>query len=59
MGVIFWECGWAVSIKMLRDGGTWVAQLVKHLTLDLRSGLDLEVVGSSPLSGSMLSVVPL
>lgn len=29
--------------------GTWVAQSVKCPTLDLSSGLDLRVVGSSPL----------
>lgn len=33
----------------------WDAQLVKHLTLDFGSGHDLRVMGSRPLSGSMLS----
>ena len=28
--------------------GAWVAQLVKRLTLDLSSGLDLRVMSSSP-----------
>ena len=31
--------------------GTWVAQSVKHPTLDLSSGLDLSVMGSSPSLG--------
>ena len=33
-----------------------MAQSVKHSTLDLGSGHDLRVVGSSPMSGSVLSV---
>uniref|UniRef100_A0A7N5P1R7 ATP binding cassette subfamily D member 4 n=1 Tax=Ailuropoda melanoleuca TaxID=9646 RepID=A0A7N5P1R7_AILME len=33
--------------------GTWVAQSVKPLTLDLSSGPDLRVVSSSPALGSM------
>ena len=36
----------------------WVAQSVKHLTLDFDSGHDLMVVGSSPALGSALSVKP-
>jgi len=35
--------------------GAWVAQSVDHLTLDLGSGPDLGVTGSSPKSGSALS----
>ena len=31
--------------------GTWVAQLVKHLTLDFSSGCDLMVLRLSPLIG--------
>ena len=31
-----------------KKGGAWVAQLVKHLTLDFHSGHDLRVVRSSP-----------
>ena len=34
--------------------GAWVAELVKHLTLGFSSGHDLEVVRSSPTSGSAL-----
>ena len=35
--------------------GTWGAQSVKPLTLDLGSGQDLRVMGLSPASGSALS----
>ena len=35
--------------------GAWVAQSVKHLTLDFSSGPDLRVVGSSPASDSVLN----
>ena len=45
-------------IKKKRDMGVWVAQLVKHLTLDLSSGLDLRVVSSSPSLGSTLGMEP-
>ena len=31
-----------------KNWGTWVAQLVKRLTLDLSSGLDLTVPGIKP-----------
>lgn len=33
--------------------GTWVAQSVKHQTLDLRSCLDPKVVSSSPALGTL------
>ena len=36
--------------------GTWKALSVKHLTLDLSSGLDISVVSSNPTLGSMLNV---
>ena len=36
-------------------GGTWVAQSVKCLTLDFRSGHDLSVIRLSPMPGSALS----
>ena len=39
-------------------GCAWVAQSVKHLTLDVGSVRDLMVVGSSPMSGSVLSMEP-
>ena len=38
-------------------GGTWVAQLVEHLTLALGSGHGLGVVGLSPMLGSLHSGV--
>ena len=38
--------------------GTWMAQLVEHLTLRFCSGHDLKVVRSSTTSGSMLSAEP-
>jgi len=38
--------------------GAWVAQSVKHLTLDLSSGLDLWVMSSNPVLGSTLGVEP-
>ena len=38
--------------------GTWVAHLVKHLSLNFGSGLHLRVVSSSATSGSMLDVKP-
>ena len=42
------------SIKQL-VWGTWVAQLVKHLTLDFSLGHDLRVVRSSSKTGSLIS----
>ena len=36
--------------------GAWVAQLVKHPTLNLSSGHDPRDVGLSPTSGSEMSV---
>ena len=44
---------WLFKSMLFR--GTWVAQSVKLLSLDLSSGLDFRVVSSSPTSGSMLS----
>ena len=38
--------------------GAWLAQSVKRPTLDFGPGCDLMVVGSSPTSGSGLSVKP-
>ena len=38
--------------------GTWVAQLVKHLTLEYGSGHDPRVVGLSPASGNTLGMEP-
>ena len=39
-------------------GDAWVAQLVKHPTLDFGSGHDPRVVGSSPALDSVLSMKP-
>ena len=41
--------------KFRGSKGAWVAQEVKHPTLDLHSGRDLGVVESSPVLGSMHS----
>ena len=38
--------------------GAWVAPLVECVTLDFGSGHDPRVVGSSPMSNSMLNVEP-
>ena len=37
--------------------GTWVIQSVKRPTPDLSSGLDLRVMTSSPVLGSVLGVI--
>ena len=39
------------QLEILDVRGAWVAQSIKHLTLDLSSGLDLRVVSSSPTLG--------
>jgi len=44
------------KIVTLRDA--WVAQSVKHPTLDFSSGHDLRFMISSPMSGSALSMEP-
>ena len=41
--------------KQSNSWDTWVAQLVKCLTLDLGSSHNLGILGSSPELGSMLS----
>ena len=38
----------------LLSSGTWMAQSVKHLTLDLSSGLGLRAMSSNSALGSML-----
>ena len=53
----FWK-SLEVSHKIKHSLGHLSGSVVKCLTLDLSSGLDLEVVGSSPMLGSMLSVEP-
>ena len=44
-----------IKIEMCKCWGTWVAQFIKHLTLDFSSGHDLRFVSSNPTSGSILS----
>ena len=39
--------------------GAWVAQSVRHLTLDPSSGLDLWVMSSSSVIGSTLDMEPI
>ena len=45
-------------MKTVKFQGAWVAQLVEHLTLDLGSGHDPRVMGSSLELSSMLSMEP-
>ena len=45
-------------IRYVARRGARAAQSVELLTLDFRSGRDPRVVGSSPMSGSVLSVEP-
>ena len=47
-----------ISLKNIYIKGTWVAQPVKHPTLDLDSGLDLRVIDLGPVLGSMLRMQP-
>ena len=42
----------------MKSRGAWLAQLVKHLSLDLSSGLDLRVMSLSPALGSTLGLEP-
>ena len=39
--------------------GTWVAQSIKHLTLDFGSGHDFRAVRSNQASSSVLGMEPL
>ena len=43
-------------LKRLPRRGTWVAQLIECLTLDVGSGCDPRVMRSSPTLGSVLSM---
>ena len=45
-------------LKNSPSWGTWLAQSVKHPTLDFGSGHDLRVMGLSPKLGSMLGKEP-
>ena len=44
--------------RLLKERGAWVAKLVKCLTPDLSSGLDLRVVSLSPTLDSTLGMEP-
>lgn len=46
------------ALKNLYLWGAWVTQLVKHQTLDVRSGHGLGVVRLGPVSISVLSTEP-
>ena len=48
----------SAHLENVLSWGAWVAQLVKHLSLDLSSGLDLGVVSSSSALGSVLGAEP-
>ena len=47
-----------IQIRLIKEPdnlrGTWMAQLVKHLTLDFGSGHNFWVVRSNAMSGSMV-----
>ena len=45
-----------IHLKIAINQGAWVAQLVKHLTLDFGSSYNVTVLGLSPTSGSVLTV---
>ena len=48
-----------IEAEMLKHaGGAWAALSVKHPTLELGSGHDLRVLGSSPTLGSTFSMEP-
>ena len=46
-------------LKEMESWGTWMAQPVRHLTLDLSSGLGLRFMSLSPALSSILSVEPI
>jgi len=43
-------------VLRMKEWGAWVAQSVKHPTLDFGSGHELRVVSSSPAWGSTLGM---
>ena len=45
-------------LNHIQKGGTWMAQLAKHPTLDLSSGLDLRGQEFRPALGSTLGMEP-
>ena len=53
-----------ITLEYEKHGGTWLAQLVEHLTLDFGSGHDLSVMRlslelGSALSGNLLEILSL
>ena len=46
------------GFRVITERGPWVAQSVKHPTLDSGSGHDLRVVRSSPVLGFTLGMEP-
>ena len=46
------------GFKLEHWWGTWAAQSVKHLTLNLSSGIDLRILSSSLTLGSTLGMEP-
>lgn len=48
---------WKITLKFILRG-TWVAQSIKHPTLNLISDHDLRAVRSNPALGSTLHVEP-
>lgn len=56
--VTFQSIAFTLCKHNARGWGACVSQSVKHLTLDLGTGLDLRVMSSSPMMGSMLGVQP-
>ena len=51
LSILFISC-----VKNIPRRGAWMAQLAEHLSLDFSLGHDNRVAGSSPPSGSTLSV---
>ena len=51
--IVEYEEGKKMIEKKQRHWGAWVAQSVRHPTLDLSPGLGLQVMSSSPVLGGM------
>ena len=47
-----------LPLGIILTRGTWMAQSIKHPTLDFGSGHDPRDVRSSPMSGSVLGIEP-
>ena len=55
--IFFWKAELFYKVNKY-PWGAWEAQLVELPTLDFSSGHDPRVVGSSPVSGSVLGMEP-